>query len=70
MVVHEIASRIPFYRSRLQTTPFQDPSALAIRDYATAAAAVLNAHGHTGDIWAGILRYRAEISAAQRQRNG
>ena len=61
MVVHELATRIPFHGRRLQRTPGQDPSASVLRRYAEVAADVLNAHGYCGDVWAGVLRYRAEI---------
>lgn len=61
MVVHEVATRIPFHRGRLAVTPHQDPRARAIQTYANVAAAVLNAHGFTGDVWDGILQHREEI---------
>ena len=61
MVVHEIATRIPFHRGRLTTSATQDPSAHVIQSYAAIAAAVLNARGATADLWHSILQHRGEI---------
>ena len=61
MVVHEIATRIPFHNGRLAATPYQDPSAQTIQSYAKIAAVILNRRGFTGDLWHGIMQHRDEI---------
>ena len=70
MVVHEIASRIPFHTGRLTREPRQDPSAQAIQSYAKIAAVILNARGFTGDLWDGIIQYREEIWRECRRPSG
>ena len=61
MVVHEIATRIPFHSGRLKTTPGQNPSAHTIQSYAKIAAVILNSRGATEDLWHSIVQHRDEI---------
>ena len=61
MVVHEIATRIPFHCGRLTTSGTQDPSAHVIQSYAAIAAVVLNDRGTTADLWQSILQHKGEI---------